>query len=41
MKMSYRRNENFKDIKEILEEERLEDIGFFYPSDNMEDFKNK
>ena len=39
--MVNRRNENFKDINEILEEEGLEDIGFFYPSDNMEDFKNK
>ncbi len=39
--MANRRNENFKSIKDILEEEGLEDIGFFYPGDNMEDFENK
>ena len=41
IKMAYRRNENFKSIREIWEEEELEGQRSFCVEDKMDDFRNK
>ena len=39
--MAYRRNENFKNVEEIWNEEESEEPSFFYLEDMIDDFKDK
>lgn len=38
--MAYNRNEKFKNINKLFEDE-LEELDFFYSNDKMDDFRNK